>query len=1184
MNNNTAHKKDLKAELIGLFLLLTLCISLSAQTQVNRDTRGAKTTAPSTKRQVIILKGDDLLPSPTWQRFTNYIETKNLKASLGLVCENLYDDTLTNWIKTLLPKNNFEIWNHGFAHFCIDGNNPGEFNGSTYEEQLYYLKESQRLYKEKLGVTCLVFGTPCNQKDNNTTRALLDIDEIDVWYYGRTDTNKLEMTRVGNIEIPTGEPNYEDFTQKYAQDNLAKYDYLLLQLHPGWWNDNNWDNFEKIIAFLKEKNVVFMNPSEYYQAITDTFTVTTTADGGPGSLRDAIKQANSNVEKNAVIILPAGIYSLTGAVDENNNLGGDLDIMSNIIIRGVGASATIIDGSGNDRVFHVMDGRVTLTGMTIRNGLAHYGGGCCVEGGDVAITHCTMTGNRVNGSGGGAIYAQNASITISGCTITNNSGTTPHLSKGGGIWINFNNWHFVDVRNCLISGNTANTNSLGQGQGGGLYVQGPYLNYQSHIFNNTFKNNKAASGGKGEGGGLYIQQAKDLWLDRNHFEANQASENGQGSGGAVAVEDWTNLIIMGNRFTGNGAGLAGSGLFLDKTSKSGKINCTMINNTLVNNSLVKNGAPGEGIYVGHNVVLNLTNNLISGHSKGIRTEPLGTSTIAADTNLFYNSSDPVTGTHAILLPPALDAHFKPTPNSPAIDAGKTMSTVIKDLAGTVFPLGNGYDIGCYESTPSTGYPGFSLDQTTLNYYRKGIDFIDSHTIQLTKTGAGTLNWKVELNCSWLKASPTSGQNSGAITINTNSNGLPLGLSTATVTIRDPNNPASTKIVDINLILYAQGSSEPPFGSFDTPIHETSNVSGSIPVTGWALDENRVTRVEICYEPAPGNPLQYIGDAVFVEGARPDVALKYPTYPNNTRAGWGYMLLTNMLPGGGNGVYPLYVRITDIEGNVVVLGPRTITVDNLHATKPFGAIDTPAQGGSVSGKTFVNFGWALTPQPNIINTDGSTIKVWVDSVNLGSPIYNIYREDIATLFPDYANSGAAIGYFKLDTTAYTDGVHTIQWTVTDSAGNSDGIGSRYFTIANNQYRAAQVPRHDFVNPAQLPLDTRCSVYLKQGFSEMFGAQELLPDNQGILQVRIKELEHIQLHIGKDVSLSQGYMIDNHGFKPLPVGATLDIHAGTFYWTPGPGFIGSYPLVFVVTDPAGQTYKKRVTIIIEPKYLP
>ncbi|UCH95448.1 MAG: hypothetical protein JSV88_01005 [Candidatus Aminicenantes bacterium] len=179
----------------------------------------------------------------------------------------------------------------------------------------------------------------------------------------------------------------------------------------------------------------------------------------------------------------------------------------------------------------------------------------------------------------------------------------------------------------------------------------------------------------------------------------------------------------------------------------------------------------------------------------------------------------------------------------------------------------------------------------------------------------------------------------------------------------------------------------------------------------------------------------------------DVAAAYPGYPNNTKAGWGYMMLTNFLPNSGNGTFVIHAVVTDVVGKTTTLGTKTIHCDNANAVKPFGAIDTPTQGGTASGSNFINWGWVLTPQPNHIPTDGSTINVYVDGVNLGNPNYNIYRSDIATLFPGFANSDGAVGYFNLDTTAYANGVHTIQWTARDSRGNIDGIGSRYFSIRN-----------------------------------------------------------------------------------------------------------------------------------------
>jgi hypothetical protein len=230
------------------------------------------------------------------------------------------------------------------------------------------------------------------------------------------------------------------------------------------------------------------------------------------------------------------------------------------------------------------------------------------------------------------------------------------------------------------------------------------------------------------------------------------------------------------------------------------------------------------------------------------------------------------------------------------------------------------------------------------------------------------------------------------------------------------------------------------------------VTGAIPVTGWALDNTGVTKVEIYRDPMPGEPTRpngkvYVGDGTFIPGARPDVAAAYPAYPNADRAGWGIMLLTNMLPGQGNGPFTLYAYAYDGEGHTTMLGTKAITCSNATATLPFGTLDTPGQGETVSGSAYVVFGWALTPQPGMIPTDGSTIQVYVDDVPRGHPVYNLYRADIATLFPGYANTNGAIGYYVLDTTALANGIHTIAWSVTDNLGRATGIGSRFFWVQN-----------------------------------------------------------------------------------------------------------------------------------------
>jgi hypothetical protein len=193
------------------------------------------------------------------------------------------------------------------------------------------------------------------------------------------------------------------------------------------------------------------------------------------------------------------------------------------------------------------------------------------------------------------------------------------------------------------------------------------------------------------------------------------------------------------------------------------------------------------------------------------------------------------------------------------------------------------------------------------------------------------------------------------------------------------------------------ASAPPFGALDIPA-DGAVVEGSMALGGWALDDLEVRRVAIYRDPVAGeSALVYLGDATFVPGARPDVAAAYPTSPGNDRAGWGYLVLTNMLPNQGNGVFRFHAIAEDLEGNQILLGTRLVTAVNATATAPFGAIDTPAQGATVSGTAYVNFGWALTPRPKSIPIDGSTITVIIDGKPVGHPVYNFYRADVSTLF-------------------------------------------------------------------------------------------------------------------------------------------------------------------------------------------
>ncbi len=477
-------------------------------------------------------------------------------------------------------------------------------------------------------------------------------------------------------------------------------------------------------------------------------------------------------------------------------------------------------------------------------------------------------------------------------------------------------------------------------------------------------------------------------------------------------------------------------------------------------------------------------------------------------------------------------------------------------------------------TPGSSQAVISLDREHLHFGAASTGALTGpQELTVTVSGGGVLNWAATGDQSWLASTPSTGTGTGTVSVSVDAAGLSSGIHTGLLTVSAPGAENSPQTLAVILTVYKAGRLSAPFGEFATPSGDAA-VAGSIPVTGWALDDIGVESVRIFR--GNNGPQTYIGEAVFVENARQDVERDYPDYPMSYRAGWGYMLLTHFLPGGGNGTFKLYAVAADKDGRQVILGPKTIIVDNENSPLPFGAIDTPAQGGTASGGSFTNWGWVLTPRPNSIPTDGTTIDVFVDGDNLGHPVYNNYREDIAVLFPGYANSDGAFGAFDLDTSIYADGTHIIHWIVTDSAGNSAGIGSRYFSVRN-------------FNSLGTGAKSVANIFSNSTWFDMPKIDTPPAAHTEPYRVEIKELERVKVPLlsastGIDAGavggtkIIGGYMVSGRKVYPLPIGST--IKNGFFLWSPGPGFFGTYRLVFVLENQPGRLIKRDVEITIRP----
>src|SRR5439155_1189600 len=173
---------------------------------------------------------------------------------------------------------------------------------------------------------------------------------------------------------------------------------------------------------------------------------------------------------------------------------GELSIDKHLIISGLGASSLVIQrstasGTPNFRIFDVLSGTVTISGLTVSNGRDDVGGGI-YSSAELTLNDCAVTNNFATESGGGIFNT--SSMIISNCVVRGNSaaGETGD-GFGGGIY----NATSAAALKSTIS-DTSVTNGPRDGLGGGICNDGT-LTLTSSVINGN-----SANGGPNNGGGL----------------------------------------------------------------------------------------------------------------------------------------------------------------------------------------------------------------------------------------------------------------------------------------------------------------------------------------------------------------------------------------------------------------------------------------------------------------------------------------------------------------------------------------------------------------------------------------------------------------------------------------------------------------------------------------------------------
>jgi hypothetical protein len=115
--------------------------------------------------------------------------------------------------------------------------------------------------------------------------------------------------------------------------------------------------------------------------------VTNTNDSGSGSLRDALAIAQDGDTIDATHV--SGTILLTS---------GELQINHNVTINGLGAGDLSVDGNAAHRVFENFAANVTISGLTITNGLPPLpdtnGGGGILNHGDLTLIGTSIVNNH----------------------------------------------------------------------------------------------------------------------------------------------------------------------------------------------------------------------------------------------------------------------------------------------------------------------------------------------------------------------------------------------------------------------------------------------------------------------------------------------------------------------------------------------------------------------------------------------------------------------------------------------------------------------------------------------------------------------------------------------------------------------------------------------------------------------
>ena len=288
-----------------------------------------------------------------------------------------------------------------------------------------------------------------------------------------------------------------------------------------------------------------------HTALGATLTVTSTADSGIGSLRQAIIDASAgDTIEFGFSNCPCTIFLTSTSLEINKNL----------TIRGLGATQLILDGFNiadvnRRRIFDVHSGNVVLHGMT----LTHTGGlssGGIINSATLTVANCVISNHIFSSSGG---ISNSGTLFVLNSTISGNGGSGIQNSSGS-----------ATITNSTISGNA-------NASGGGIRLWSGSLT----VVNSTITGNRAGAGPGLVGGGIRVE-AGTASLD-NTIVAGNFRDNGStvdDINGSIAAARYN---VIGDAATSGGIAHGTDGNIVGNNGSGTIPTASILNTTLAMN-------------------------------------------------------------------------------------------------------------------------------------------------------------------------------------------------------------------------------------------------------------------------------------------------------------------------------------------------------------------------------------------------------------------------------------------------------------------------------------------------------------------------------------------------------------------------------------------------------------------------